>query len=264
MRLLHISDTHFGTEQTPVVEAVVALAAACAPDLVLLSGDITQRAQPAQFAAARAFVERLGAPVLAIPGNHDIPLYELWLRVADPYGRYRAAFGTQLEPEHVSPQLLLLCLNTTRTWRHKNGEVSMAQVDRVARRLAAADAAQLRIVVVHQPLAVRREQDVPDLLRGRIEAQQAWSAAGADLVLGGHIHYPYITEVPGLRRPMWVVQAGTAVSSRVRSSAPNSVNLLRWGDAAAMGACIVERWDFAAGDRRFERVDATTIRPQRS
>jgi predicted MPP superfamily phosphohydrolase len=103
--LLQISDTHFGTEQSAVVEAIGALAHQQRPDVVVLSGDITQRARPAQFHAARAFVGLLGATVLAVPGNHDIPLFDLWARLRSPYGRYSAAFGTDLEPVHHSPDL---------------------------------------------------------------------------------------------------------------------------------------------------------------
>jgi len=116
--LLQISDTHFGTEQGVVVEAVVMLAHQQRPDVVVLSGDITQRARPAQFLAARAFVDRLGAPLVAVPGNHDIPLFDLWARMRRPYARYSAEFGTDLEPVHRSPELLVVCVNTTRPWRH--------------------------------------------------------------------------------------------------------------------------------------------------
>jgi hypothetical protein len=98
--LLQISDPHFGTEQAEVVEALVMLARQQRPDLLVLSGDITQRARPAQFRAARAFTDRLGAPVLAVPGNHDMPLFDLWARLRRPYGRYIAAFGDDLEPVH--------------------------------------------------------------------------------------------------------------------------------------------------------------------
>lgn len=149
--LLQISDTHFGTEQPQVVEALVALSARQQPDLVVLSGDITQRARPAQFRAAKAFVERLGAPVLAIPGNHDIALFDLWARLTRPYARYAKAFGTELEPVHASQDWLVVGVNTIRPWRHKNGEVSAAQIDRVAKLLSAASPAQLRVVAAHQP-----------------------------------------------------------------------------------------------------------------
>jgi len=258
--LLQISDPHFGTEQAPVVEALVALAQAERPDLVVLSGDITQRARPRQFQAARAFVDRLGAPCLAIPGNHDIPLFDLAARVFSPYAHFNKVFGNELEPEHESADLLVLCVNTTRPWRHKDGEVSCAQIVRVAQRLERARAEQLRVVVVHQPIEVLRREDQHDRLHGHAAAQKAWAAAGADLVMGGHIHLPFAAPLPGLAREMWVVQAGTAVSSRVRDGEPNSVNLLRWNGSTAAEGCGIERWDFAAARRAFECVERKTTR----
>jgi 3',5'-cyclic AMP phosphodiesterase CpdA len=259
--LLQISDPHFGTEQPPVVEALMALARQQRPDLCVLSGDITQRATAAQFSAARAFTSRLGVPLVAIPGNHDLPLFDLWTRMRRPYARYRAAFGDELEAEHRSPDRLVVCVNTTRAWRHKHGQVSAAQIDRVARVLEGADPAQLRVVVVHQPVAVTRAEDRVNLLRGHAAALQRWAAAGADLVLGGHIHLPYVLPLPSLARPMWAVQAGTAVSSRVREGAPNSVNLLRWGEASVPGVCQIEQWDYAPAEQAFARVRVTEVRP---
>jgi 3',5'-cyclic AMP phosphodiesterase CpdA len=253
----------------------VALAAQQRPDLVVLSGDITQRARPAQFLAAKAFVDRLNAPVLAIPGNHDIALFDLWSRLTNPYARYGAAFGRELEPVHSSSDLLVIGVNTTRPWRHKNGEVSAAQVDRVARQLASASPAQLRVVVVHQPAAVTLALDRPNLLRGHRAATQAWSAAGADLVMGGHIHLPYTLALQGLARRLWVVQAGTAVSSRTRPGAPNSVNLVRWGKEShgraaqvqvaleASENCFIERWDFSHSKQSFARAEVTQVQPHR-
>jgi len=261
--LLQISDPHFGTEQPPVVEALAALARHQRPDLVVLSGDITQRARPAQFQAARAFMDRLGVPVLAIPGNHDIPLFDLWTRLHRPYARHLAAFGSELEPLHSSPDLMVVCVNTTRAWRHKDGEVSGLQIDRVARALTSARAEQLRVVVVHQPVAVTLEEDLPNRLRGHAAALQRWAAAGADLALGGHIHLPYVMALPGLARPMWAVQAGTAVSSRLREGAPNSVNLLRWGADSSPGCCRIEQWDFSAAELAFVRAKVSEIRPAR-
>ncbi len=261
--LLQISDPHFGTERAPVVEALVTLAQRERPDLVVLSGDITQRARPDQFAAARAFTDRLGAPLVAIPGNHDIPLFDLPARLFRPYARHAAAFGAELEPEHASPDFLVVCVNTTRPWRHKNGVVTGAQIARVAARLEAATPAQLRVVVVHQPAAVPRQRDAHDLLRGHVEALHSWAAAGADVVMGGHIHLPYVLERRGLARPLWVVQAGTAVSSRVRDGVPNSVNLLRWNGTAGEREAIVEQWDGDATGAAFTRRAVTRLVPAR-
>ena len=262
--LVHLSDPHFGTEQPTVVDALTELARQQRPELVVLSGDITQRARPSQFRAARAITDSLGVPVLAVPGNHDIPLFDVWTRLRSPYGRYSAAFGADLEPVHRSAELLVVCDNTTRPWRHKDGEVSALQIDRVARLVEPADPAQLRVVVVHQPIAVTRAEDEPNRLRGHAAALRRWAEAGADLVIGGHIHLPYVMPLQGLARPLWVVQAGTAVSSRVREGAPNSVNLLRWGADATPGCCRIEQWDYRTDDRNFRLAKISEIRPVRA
>jgi 3',5'-cyclic AMP phosphodiesterase CpdA len=257
-RLLHLSDTHFGTEQPPVVEALVALASACRPDVVVFSGDITQRARRHQFDAAQRFCERLPpAPVLALPGNHDIPLYNLFARIFQPYAGYRRAFGPVLEPTLQAGDFLLVGVNTTRAARHKNGELSQAQVNEVEWRLAQGQPRQLRVVVTHQPVAVLRPDDEHDRLIGAPEALPVWSAAGADLALGGHIHLPYVLDLTEAERPtprpMWCVQAGTAVSHRVRHGTRNSVNVIDWQPASpgASRCCRVERWDYDEATGRF-------------
>jgi 3',5'-cyclic AMP phosphodiesterase CpdA len=259
--LLQVSDTHFGTERPPVVEALVQLAAELRPELIVLSGDITQRARRAEFAAARRLVARFPAAViLALPGNHDVPLLNLLVRALDPYARYAEAFGADLEPEHEGDDIVVLCVNTTRARRHKHGEVSAQQIARVARRLRSSPTHKLRLVVTHHPMHVPSGTDENDLLRGHREAARAWAAAGADLVMGGHIHLPFVRpmseRVPDLARGLWVVQAGTAVSRRVRPGGEaNSVNLVRYERAADPGAVSVERWDYAPSLERFGRAE---------
>ena len=259
--LLQVSDPHFGTERPMVVDALVRLVADEAPELVVLSGDITQRATAAQFTAARRFVDRLATSrSLVIPGNHDIPLFDLFSRAFRPYARYRTAFGPDLEPEHRSPSWLVIGVRTTRRWRHENGEVSDAQIERVAARLEAATPAQMRVVVVHQPVVVQSDVDTHAVLRRHEAAVRRWTAAGMDAILGGHIHVPYVVPLreryAGLPRAAWCVQAGTAVSSRVRQEAGNSVNLLRHdgGSGSRATRCVVERWDHDASVGRFVRV----------
>lgn len=262
--LLQVSDTHFGTEQPAVVDALVALAAQLKPALTVLSGDITQRARHAQFQAARDFVSRLGAPFIVIPGNHDIPLINLLARLRAPYARYEAVFGSDLEPAYRSQELLVLCVNTTRAYRHKHGEVSHAQIERIEAQLSRATAQQLRILVAHQPMAVQREEDAVHLVRGHAQALQRWASAGADLVLGGHIHLPYVQALGNLPRPMWVVQAGTAVSTRVRRGVPNSVNVLSWGaHGGTARRCQMAQWDFDSAQHQFICARVTEITPCR-
>lgn len=257
--LLQVSDPHFGTERPEVVEALVAFACERRPDVLMLSGDITQRARRAQFDAARVFCDRIAAPtLLAIPGNHDVPLFDLPTRLLAPYRNYRRVFGDVLEPELDTPDLLVLGVDCTRRWRHKHGQISQAQVGRVARRLRRAGAGQLRVVVTHQPLDVTTDSDENNLCRGHERATRAWVEAGADLVMGGHIHLPFIRPLaeryPGMARSAWCAQAGTAVSHRVRGGRPNSVNLVH--HAAGAGEATLERWDYlgAAGFQCGERV----------
>jgi len=152
---------------------------------------------------------------------------------------------------------------TTRARRHRHGEVGARQVEQVARLLEDADAAQLRVVVVHQPAAVLLAEDLPDRLRGQAAALARWAAAGADLVMGGHIHLPYVMPLQGLLRPVWVVQKGTAVSSRLRQGVPNSVNLVRWGGGLKPGCCRIEQWDYSASRQAFGLAKVSEVRPAR-
>ncbi|EIT72213.1 MULTISPECIES: metallophosphoesterase family protein [Hydrocarboniphaga] len=256
--LLHISDPHFGTEQAAVADALLRLAYDQKPQAAILSGDITQRARVREFAAARRFIDTLALPTLCLPGNHDVPLFDLWSRLRRPYARYRAAFGgpfeDRIEALIETDDLLAIGVNTTRWWRHKDGEVSDAQIEAVSRRLRRASAGQLRIVVTHQPVHVTKQRDEKNRLHHHEPAIRAWSAAGADLILGGHIHLPYFRSLRAhyldLPREVWAIQAGTALSNRVRFEAPNSVNVIRY-DAGVNTGCIVERWDFKQAEHRF-------------
>jgi 3',5'-cyclic AMP phosphodiesterase CpdA len=263
--LLHISDTHFGTEQPKVVAALLAMAHERRPDLLVLSGDVTQRAKAKEFAAAKAFCDELGiARMLVLPGNHDLPLFDLLGRATRPYANYMAAFGPRLDPVLDMDGFLIIGVNTTRAARHKNGEVSQAQVARVVSQLRAARSNQLRVVVTHQPADVIRPGDVPDRLRGAEAALQAWSQAGADLVLGGHIHLPYVLDLAARPQPtpraMWCVQAGTAVSDRVRHDTSNSVNVIEWlPQPGAQRQCRIERWDFRPGPDRFQLAENSVL-----
>lgn len=268
--LLHLSDPHFGTERAPVVDALLRWVAAHAVDVVILSGDITQRARAWQFRRARAFVERLrtlhpGAAVRIIPGNHDIPLFNLPARLLRPFAGFQRAFGAELESSYADDSVHVELLNTVSRWLHTDGVVGRVQVERVASALARVEASRLRVVVTHQPLAVARAQDEHDLLRGHDHALRRWAQAGADLVLGGHIHLPYVLGVrpdgAGGRR-LWVVQAGTAVSSRIRNEANNSFNFIHY-PAQAPQQLRVERWDYVEASGEFALHEETVLELER-
>lgn len=264
MVLLHLSDLHFGTEVPGVRDALCKFARRLAPDVVVLTGDITQRARTRQFRAAEQFVRDLGvARTVAVPGNHDIPLYNVFGRFAAPYHNYCAAFGSQLEPIYASEHVLLVCVNTTRWYRHKNGEVSREQIQRVAEHLRGAAPQQIRIVAMHHPVVAIRMKDEANLLRHGTEAVSVWADAGVDLILGGHIHLPYVRpihqNINGFHRRVWTVQAGTGVSWRTRDGIPNSVNVIRGGASAAPLRCCVERWDYLASTGEFQQIEMDVL-----
>lgn len=263
--VLHISDPHFGTERPLVVKALERLTHAQAPALVILSGDITQRARKAEFTAAGSFMDRLAVPSrLVIAGNHDIPLFDLATRIFRPYSRHKRIFGSDLEPIHETPELLAIGVRTTRRYRHIEGEVSARQIERVAQRLKQACEKQLRIVVTHQPVHVTHAVDQEHLLRGHERAINKWAESGVDLILGGHIHRPFICglhdRLADMHHQVWVVQAGTAVSARIRHDSNNSINLIRHGFEGMPWHCVVERWDYDDGSDEFAMVQSTAIR----
>jgi 3',5'-cyclic AMP phosphodiesterase CpdA len=260
---IHISDTHFGTEEPRVVEDLVSLVAAQQPGLVVFSGDVTQRARRSQFAAARRFVDRLGLPALVVAGNHDIPLFNLFARWRRPYAGFLRTFG-DLEPEYRASGLHVVGVDSTTPLRHKDGELDAATIRRACERLEASEPGVVRVVVMHHPLLAITESDVANLAHGHREALAAFAACGVDLVLGGHIHLPYVRPAPGPvldpERPMWIVQAGTAVSRRTRGGQPNSVHLVRY-DAERCRALVVEQWDHDADEGRFAMVRCVPVAP---
>jgi 3',5'-cyclic AMP phosphodiesterase CpdA len=260
--MLQISDPHFGTEQAPVVAALQQLHTEQRPDLIIVSGDITQRARRAQFQAAQKFFTELKTPSLIIPGNHDIPLFNLPLRMFAPYANYTKAFGNNLQPEFISDDLFVIGLNTTRPQRHIDGEVSTEQIEYVCARLSSAHDTQLKIVVTHQPVHVITPADATNLLHNYREALDAWALAGVDLLMGGHIHLPYVRSLreshSNFAHAVWVVQAGTALSSRVRGGVPNSVNIIRY-DQHDQRQCSVEQWNFAWENRAFHLAVRTEL-----
>lgn len=253
VKLLQISDPHFGAERAPVCEALRRLAHDQRPQVVLLSGDITQRARTTQFAAARRFVDSLDVPLhMILPGNHDIPLFNLPVRLLAPHAGYRRAFGHAHDATIDIAGMRLIGLDSTRRWRHIDGQLSSSQIERTARWLRGAAPDALRVVALHHPVDVGRASERHNRVHGHEAALAAWLEAGVDLVLGGHIHLPSVRRLDSDRRTAWSVLAGTSVSRRTRRDAGNSVNLIRSTHAGGRRCCTVERWDYHAGHDRFE------------
>lgn len=262
-RILHISDSHFGTEHAAVVEALRDLALSLQPELVVFTGDITQRARRSQFDAANQFIHQLPAPVIAVPGNHDIPLFNLWARWRRPYEEYQRVFKG-FSPVWQSANLSVIGLNTSRPGRHKNGVIAGEQIRHVAALLRASSPSQLRVVIQHHPVSAVEDSDFKNLAKGREQAVPAWVDAGMDLLLAGHIHLPYVKLLSGFSgRQAWTVQAGTALSRRVRGGIPNSVNVLEHHWDGEAHHCQCQRWDYQQSNAQFVEVSHQELAIQR-
>lgn len=248
MRIVQLSDLHFGTETPAVLEALLAACAEIEPGLVLLSGDLTQRARRHEFDACRQLIKRLApAQVLAVPGNHDLPLFNVWHRFRAPYAGFRRVFGWQLEPVFETPEVLVAGVNTTDPRRHVDGYFDSRSVDQVARQLQASSAT-LKLVVGHHPVDAVLASDEQNIAGGAHAAMQRWSEAGMQLYLAGHIHYPFFAPLcrryPDLPEQAWTLQAGTAISRRTRDGKPNSFNLIE--SDSQDKTLVLCRWDFVA------------------
>jgi 3',5'-cyclic AMP phosphodiesterase CpdA len=187
-RIAHLSDLHFGAEDPVLVEAAVAAVDAARPHLVVVSGDLTQRARSAQFRAARAFLDRLPRPRIVVPGNHDVPLWNVFARGWTPLVKYRRIVADDLMPFHVDAEIAALGLNTARSFTVKDGRLNRAQLAAARTCFADAPAGAVRIVVTHHPFDRPEAARSDDIVGRARQAIAAFTALGVDLILSGHLH----------------------------------------------------------------------------
>lgn len=240
--LVQLSDLHFGSEDPKVARALLDEVNAAKADLAILSGDLTMAARTSEFERAAAFIDGLAAPVLAIPGNHDITPYKILERLVRPYARWTRHIGQNLEPQWEGEDVSVIGLNTARRmrlgldWSH--GSVSRRQIRDLGGRFQSSRA-RFRIAAAHHPFLDEVGVDLSDRPRSIVRRAQgaldAFAEARVDLVVAGHLHRTYTasyTEAPGDIHAaqavdgghrVTVVQAGTALSSRTRNEV-NSFN----------------------------------------
>jgi 3',5'-cyclic AMP phosphodiesterase CpdA len=264
-RLIHLSDLHFGAHDPVLVEAVEQRLDHEAADLVVISGDFTQRARTEQFEEACAFLARVrdaGHEVLAVPGNHDVPLYDVLRRFLSPLTRYKRYIDDTLCPFIEIKGAAVLGINTARSLTFKNGHVSHEQMAFIRETFAKTNVHEPRILVTHHPLFALPVGDGPELghlIDDQQDALGAIADAGVDLLLAGHNHRASVNDASSLVKgagKALVVQAGTATSTRTRDE-EQSFNRI---DIDGSGVRItIQRWDggeFVSGDSQFfERHD---------
>jgi 3',5'-cyclic AMP phosphodiesterase CpdA len=228
--LVHLSDLHFGKVDETLLEPLRALVHRIAPDVVVVSGDLTQRAKSEQFEQAKAWLDTLPGPQIIVPGNHDISLYNVFRRFLQPLTRYKRYITDDLDPIYVDDEIAVLGVNTARSLTFKDGRVNKEQVASIKAQLAGLDPKLTRIIVTHHPFDLPQHHDEDDLVDRAPMAMKAFADCGVDLLLSGHMHTSHagntseryqLSEYAAL-----VVQAGTATSTRGRGEV-NSFNVVR-------------------------------------
>ncbi|MEP6657432.1 MAG: metallophosphoesterase family protein [Betaproteobacteria bacterium] len=249
--IIHISDLHFGRADSIVLEPLIGAIDHLRPDLIAVSGDLTQRARPEQFRCARQFLDRLAYPRIVVPGNHDVPLYNVFARFSSPLRHYERYITPDLAPFFRDDEIAVLGINTARSFTLKGGRINAGQVAGARARFGEVPAEVLKIVVTHHPFDVPAKTHERELVGRAGMAMEALAQCGVDMLLSGHLHAGRVATT-GARfaiegHAALVIQAGTATSTRTRNEF-NAFNVVRTGPDTAM----IEQHLWNPGTRRYE------------
>ena len=257
--LVHLSDIHFGRVDYLTLQPLIAAVHALNPDLVAISGDLTQRAKSSEFLEARTFLDALPKPQIVVPGNHDIPLHNLYARFVHRFDQYETYISRDLEPFFMDEEIAVVGINTARPNAWKGGRINAAQIQRTHERLCNAAGHRVKVVVTHHPFELPKGMPASALVGRAHKAMSRLADCGADLFLAGHLHLGYTAhtaeryEIAG--HSALVVQAGTATSTRGRGE-PNSFNVIR----IASAEISVARHEWNAAVSAFEHAEIQQFR----
>lgn len=231
-RLVHLSDIHFGRVDYGVVERVIEKINEIEPHLVIVSGDLTQRARSAQFREARAFLDKLPQPQIIVPGNHDIPMHNVYDRFVHPLDKYKEFITGDLQPFYADDEMAVIGINTARSLTIKDGKINEKQIAGVREQMCGLKDEMLKAVVTHHPFDLPAGFDEDDIVNNAQSAMAQLTDCGADVFLAGHLHVSHVSHTANRYklengRTALVIQAGTATSTRGRGEA-NSFNVLEF------------------------------------
>jgi 3',5'-cyclic AMP phosphodiesterase CpdA len=257
--IVHLSDLHFGRLDERIINPLVDRIVSIHPDVIAVSGDLTQRARRRQFQRASVFLDRLPFPKLVVPGNHDVPAFNLAARIFNPFGGYRRWISRDLEPAYIDDEVAMIGLNSARALiAGGRGRLNLQQIDAAVARLRQLSPAPIKVIVTHHPFDLPAGFP-PEHLVGRAKmAMQRFAAAGADVFLAGHLHVSHVGhtadryDIAG--HSALVVQAGT-LSTRGRGEL-NTFNVLR----ISRPEMAVERYSWESGSQTFDQSFAGTFR----
>lgn len=228
--VVHLSDIHFGSVDEAIIAPLIRTINEVEPDVVAVSGDLTQRARSHQFKEARAFLDSLPKPQIVVPGNHDIPLHNVITRFLQPLEKYRRYISDDLQPFYSDDEIAVLGINTARSLTIKGGRINETQVAWLREKFCSVGPEVIKILVTHHPFDLPEGHDDRDLVGRADMAMRELSTCGADLFLAGHLHISHTGHTAKrykfAGRAAIVVQAGTATSTRARGEA-NSFNVIR-------------------------------------
>jgi 3',5'-cyclic AMP phosphodiesterase CpdA len=265
--IAHISDLHFGRVDPPIADALAADLNEMNPSVLIVSGDFTQRARARQFKQAADFLGRLPRPQLVVPGNHDIPLYDVIRRFFFPLYNYRKYISKDLRPVYQDEELLIVGINTARSFTFrlngfwKDGRISEEQLLDIKLRACDLPPSVFKIVVTHHPFIPPPGERIHGIVHGAKRALDQMEQCDVDLCLAGHLHVGYSGDVrthhEAVRRSILSVQAGTATSTRRRHE-PNAYNRITLdGDQLTIQVRAWQGNAFADAARTtFSRIDS--------